>query len=132
MQVILALTFTFQYFTHMVHPIPNPSIPARLITIPVSHYCEKSRWALKRAQVTFIEERHMPPFHRFATRKIGKRSSSDPMPETERNMSPLNQFVIRYVGGQTVPVLITETVALRSSDEILNYVDAISPDALKL
>jgi glutathione S-transferase len=130
MQVLLALTL--KYFNSMAHPIPTPSSPARLITIPVSHYCEKTRWALTRAQIPFVEERHMPPFHRFATRQIGKRSSSDPMPETERNMSLLNQFVIRYVGGQTVPVLITETVMLKSSDEILDYVDAISPDELKL
>jgi glutathione S-transferase len=116
----------------MAYPIPNPSSPVRLIAIPVSHYCEKTRWALIRAHIPFVEERHMPPFHRFATRRIGRRSSSDPMPETERNMSLLNQFVIRYVGGQTVPVLITETVMLRSSDEILNYIDAISPDDLKL
>jgi glutathione S-transferase len=116
----------------MVPPIPNLAIPARLITIPVSHYCEKTRWALTRAQIPFVEERHMPPFHRFATRQIGKRSSSDPMPETERNMSLLNQFVIRQVGGQTVPVLITETAILKSSDEILNYIDAISSDELKL
>jgi glutathione S-transferase len=116
----------------MAYPIPNLAIPARLITIPVSHYCEKTRWALIRAQIPFMEERHMPPFHRFATRQIGKRSGSDPIPETERNMSPLNQFVIRQVGGQTVPVLITETNTLRSSDEILNYIDAISPDELKL
>jgi glutathione S-transferase len=130
-QVLLALTL--KYVTSMAHPIlPTPSSPARLITIPVSHYCEKTRWALTRAQVLFVEERHMPPFHRFATRQIGKRSSSDPMPETERNMSLLNQFVIRYVGGQTVPVLITDRVMLRSSDEILTYVDAISPDELKL
>jgi glutathione S-transferase len=116
----------------MVNQISNPSTPARLITIPVSHYCEKTRWALTRAQIPFVEECHMPPFHRLATRQLGKRSSLDPLPETERNMSRLNQLVIRSVGGQTVPVLITETAMLRSSDEILNYVDAISPDELKI
>jgi glutathione S-transferase len=116
----------------MVDPIPKLAIPARLITIPVSHYCEKIRWAMTRTQIPFIEQRHMPPFHRFATRQIGRRSSSDPIPETERNMSRLNQFVIRQVGGQTVPVLITETNTLRSSDEILNYINAISPQELKL
>jgi glutathione S-transferase len=26
-----------------------PLIPARLITIPISHYCEEARWALDRA-----------------------------------------------------------------------------------
>ena len=116
----------------MVDPRPNPSNQVRLITIPVSHYCEKTRWALTRAKISFVEERHMPPFHRFATRQFAQRTSSDSQPETERNMSPLNQFVIRYVGGQTVPVLITATDTFRSSDEILNYIDAISPTELKL
>jgi glutathione S-transferase len=118
--------------TLMVNQISNLATPARLITIPVSHYCEKTRWALTRAQIPFVEERHMPPFHRLATRQLGNRSSLEPLPETERNMSRLNQLVIRSVGGQTVPVLITEVAMLRSSDEILNYVDAISPDELKI
>jgi glutathione S-transferase len=47
-------------------------------------------------------------------------------------MSPINRFIARQVGGQTVPVLVTQTAILRSSDEILNYVDAIAPDELKL
>lgn len=114
----------------MADSIPTLAIPARLITIPLSHYCEKTRWALTKLDIPFVEECHMPPFHRFATRGI--RSSSDPMPETERNMSPINRFIARQVGGQTVPVLITETAILRNSDEILNYVNAIAPDELKL
>jgi glutathione S-transferase len=116
----------------MAHPIPNLSSPARLITIPVSHYCEKTRWALTKLAIPFVEECHMPPFHRFATRRIGKRPSSEPIPKTERNMSPINRFVVQRVGGQTVPVLITETAILRSSDEILNYLDEIAPNELKL
>jgi glutathione S-transferase len=116
----------------MIQSIPTSVTPARLITIPVSHYCEKTRWALTRSQLPFVEECHMPPFHRFATRRISKRSNSDPIPQTEQNMSPINRFIARQVGGQTVPVLVTETAILRSSDEILNYIDAISPDELKL
>ncbi len=30
----------------------------RLVTIRYSHYCEKARWALERARVDFVEERH--------------------------------------------------------------------------
>jgi glutathione S-transferase len=104
--------------------------PARLITIPVSHYCEKTRWALTRLQIPFVEEAHMPPFHRFATRKLAAKSAE--IPVTEQNLSPLNRFVVQQVGGQSVPVLVTETAILRSSDEILQYVDAIAPEALKL
>jgi glutathione S-transferase len=105
-------------------------MPARLITIPVSHYCEKTRWALHRLQVPFLEERHMPPFHRFATRNLGTRSTAQPA--TERNLSPLNRFVGQQVGGQSVPVLITDRQVLLSSDAILQYADAIAPDDLRL
>jgi glutathione S-transferase len=109
----------------MIHPIPTPTTPARLITIPVSHYCEKTRWALTRLQVLFVEERHMPPFHRFATRRISKGLSA-------AEQSLINRFVVQRVGGQTVPVLVMEKSTLNSSEEILQFVDAIAPDHLKL
>jgi glutathione S-transferase len=32
-------------------------MPARLVTIPISHYCEKARWALGRARIAYREER---------------------------------------------------------------------------
>jgi glutathione S-transferase len=102
------------------------SKPDRLITIPVSHYCEKARWALTRLQIPFVEEAHMPPFHRFATRGLAQPSAPAP------GMSPLNRWVLNVVGGQTVPVLVTSTGILRSSDEILQYVDAKSPPELQL
>jgi glutathione S-transferase len=104
-------------------------MPARLITIPVSHYCEKTRWALNRLQVPFVEERHMPPFHRFATRGLAI-SSDESVPEP--NLSPLNQLIGQMVGGQSVPVLITDRQVLLSSDAILQYVDTIAPAAAKL
>ena len=31
----------------------------RLLTIPISHYCEKARWALERAGLAYREERHV-------------------------------------------------------------------------
>ncbi len=116
-----------------MHPTRSDNIkPARLITIPVSHYCEKARWALTRSQIPFVEERHMPPFHRFATRGLGERSANGQAPETEKNLSPLNRWVVQRVGGQSVPVLVTETGVLKSSEEILRYVDAIASDEAKL
>jgi glutathione S-transferase len=116
----------------MIQSIPNPAAPARLITIPVSHYCEKTRWALTRLQVPFVEERHMPPFHRFATRQIGKGLNMAERQETGQNLSPINRFVVQQVGGQTVPVLVMKESTLNSSEEILQFVDAIAPDHLKL
>src|SRR5687768_7386410 len=35
----------------------------RLITIPVSHYCEKARWGLDRLQLPYVEDGHLQGFH---------------------------------------------------------------------
>ncbi|HEV3047088.1 MAG TPA: glutathione S-transferase family protein [Solirubrobacteraceae bacterium] len=69
----------------------------RLITIPISHYCEKARWALERAQLEYREERHVQVVHRLAARRAG--------------------------GGLTVPVLVTPDGALGESEQILEWVD---------
>jgi glutathione S-transferase len=74
----------------------------------------------------------MPPFHRFATRRVGNRSGSIVVAETERNMSLVNRFVSRQVGGQSVPVLFMAKGVLTDSEEILKWVDAIASDQAKL
>ncbi len=38
----------------------------RLITIPVSHFCEKARWALDLAGVPYVEDGRPPALHRLA------------------------------------------------------------------
>jgi glutathione S-transferase len=75
----------------------------RLITIPVSHYSEKARWALAYLQIPFRELAHMPPFHRSATKKYG---------------------------GTSVPVLVTDTGAATDSTDILRYLDRLYPEKL--
>jgi glutathione S-transferase len=116
----------------ITHAHTHAQNPARLITIPVSHYCEKARWALIRAQIPFSEERHMPPFHRLATQQVSNQFGSRVLTTTERNTSPLNRFVSRRIGGQTVPILVTATGILTSSVEILRWVDTIASDQAKL
>ena len=69
----------------------------RLITIPISHYCEKARWALERAGIPYREERHVQVIHRIAARRAG--------------------------GGETVPVLVTPEGTLGESEDILRWVD---------
>ncbi len=69
----------------------------RLVTIPISHYCEKARWALERAGIEYREERHVQGIHRFAVRRAG--------------------------GGRTVPVLVTPDGSIGESAEILAWVD---------
>ena len=70
----------------------------RLITIPISHYCEKARWALDRAGLAYREERHVQGIHRVASRRAG--------------------------GKGTVPVLVTAQGAIADSAEILAWADA--------
>jgi glutathione S-transferase len=78
----------------------------RLITIPISHYCEKARWALERVGVPYREERHVQGIHRFAARRAG--------------------------GGATVPVLVTPDGAIGESQEILAWVDERTPPEYRL
>jgi glutathione S-transferase len=47
-----------------------------LVTIPISHYCEKARWALDRAGVAYEERRHLPALHRFAVRRAGGKQTA--------------------------------------------------------
>jgi glutathione S-transferase len=78
----------------------------RLVTIPISHYCEKARWALERAGIPYREERHVQGIHRFAAKRAG--------------------------GGITVPVLVTPDGAIGESQEILAWGDARTPPEHRL
>ncbi|HXN38332.1 MAG TPA: glutathione S-transferase family protein [Solirubrobacteraceae bacterium] len=78
----------------------------RLITIPISHYCEKARWTLERAGMDYREERHVQGIHRLAARRAG--------------------------GGSTVPVLVTPDGAIGESHEILAWVDGHTPPQRRL
>jgi glutathione S-transferase len=73
----------------------------RLVTIPISHYCEKARWALERVGMSYREERHVQGVHRLAARRAG--------------------------GGSTVPVLVTPEGAIGESAEILEWIDQRTP-----
>lgn len=77
-----------------------------LITIPISHYCEKARWALDRAGIPYREKRHIQGVHQIAARRAG--------------------------GGKTVPVLITPDEVLAESADILAWVDDRTPPDRRL
>ena len=47
-------------------PVHGHASPAVLITIPLSHYCEKARWALDRLALFYCEEPHAPLLSRVA------------------------------------------------------------------
>lgn len=95
------------------HAVTEPPRPGRmltgvlrLVTIPISHYCEKARWALERAGIPYDEKRHVQGIHRIASRRAG--------------------------GVGTVPVLVTPEGVLGESEEILAWVDGQLPPERRL
>jgi glutathione S-transferase len=78
----------------------------RLITIPMSHYCEKARWGLAHAGVDYVEEAHLQGFHYAAVRP--------------------------YNAKGMVPVLITGTEVISDSTAILQFLDRRLEEPRKL
>jgi glutathione S-transferase len=76
----------------------------KLITIGFSHYCEKARWALDRAGVSYEEHAHLPLFH----------------------------YVESWLSGhnRTVPVLVDGKTVIKDSTEIIAWADAQRPGCL--
>jgi glutathione S-transferase len=78
----------------------------RLLTIPMSHYCEKARWGLAHAGVDYIEDAHLQLFHYFAVR--------------------------RHHSSGKVPVLVAGAEVVADSTAILQYLDRRLPEERKL
>ena len=68
-----------------------------LLTLPVSHFCEKGRWALELAGVEFTERGYIPGVHAMKARTRG---------------------------SATLPVLTDGRRAIRGSDAIVRFADA--------
>jgi glutathione S-transferase len=77
-----------------------------LVTIPISHFCEKARWALDRAGVDYTEQRHIQIIHALAAKRAG--------------------------GGRTAPVLRTAEGVYDQSSAILRYADEQLPEERRL
>ena len=80
--------------------------PNLLITIPISHYCEKARWALERAGVEYEEHPHLQLIHWIAVRRAG--------------------------GRRTVPVLVCGDRVFADSADIVAEADAQAPPERRL
>ncbi len=72
-----------------------------LITIPISHYCEKARWALDRAGIAYMERAHLQVIHWIPVSRAG--------------------------GGKTAPVLVWGDRVFADSADILEEASAQSP-----
>jgi glutathione S-transferase len=78
-----------------------------LVTIPFSHFCEKARWSLDAAGLTYREDGHCPGLHRPAVRRVG--------------------------GRRSVPVLVLDDgTVLDDSPLIVKFADARAPADRKL
>jgi glutathione S-transferase len=77
-----------------------------LITIPISHYCEKARWALDRAGISYRERPHLQVVHWIPVARAG--------------------------GNKTAPVLIWGERVLAESADIVAAADARSAPERRL
>jgi len=78
-----------------------------LLTIPISHYCERARWALEHVGIDYVEEQHLQMFHYRPVRRSG--------------------------GGKSVPVFVTaDGEVLTDSADIVRHADAKAPDDRRL
>ena len=73
----------------------------RLIVIPPSHYCEKARWALRLAQIDFVEEAHPPLFHIPAVKKAGGLRSTPTLVCSEGTFSD-SSHILEWIHGLPV------------------------------
>lgn len=74
----------------------------KLVTIAVSHYCEKARWALDRSGVAYEEEDHVPVLH------------------------------LAHLRGRTTPILHLDDRVLGDSTDILAALEERTPEPLRL
>lgn len=77
-----------------------------LITIPISHYCEKARWALDRAGIDYEERAHLQVLHWIPVTRAG--------------------------GKKTAPVLVWGDRVFTDSADIVEEVSAKAPSGHRL
>ena len=85
----------------------SAAAPDVLYTIPISHYCEKARWALDRSGIPYRERAHVQVIHRFVAMRVGR--------------------------SKTMPVLArSDGGVLTESEDILAYADTRAPADARL
>lgn len=80
----------------------------KLYQFPISHYCEKARWALEFKNAAFQQINVPPGLHRFLI-KCKATSAIEPI---------------------TVPLLLSGSEVIQGSGEIISYIDRVIPDKL--
>jgi glutathione S-transferase len=83
--------------------IPCAMAPT-LVTIPISHYCEKARWALDRAGVEYVEKRHLPGLHRAAVRHAGGGLTAPLMVLDDGSVIPESSEIVAWAAARGADV----------------------------
>ncbi|MGZ3697035.1 MAG: glutathione S-transferase [Bdellovibrionota bacterium] len=80
--------------------MPQP----RLITIPISHYCEKARWSLDRLKVPYTEERHLQGFHFWPVHRATRNYDATPVLVTNEKTLTDSTDILRWADSQVLGV----------------------------
>jgi glutathione S-transferase len=107
----------------------------RLLTIPISHFCEKARWALDRAGIDYDEERHVQGVHRLVSRRAGG-AGTLPLLVADDGVHGQSEAIVRWADARLEPGdrLFPEDAQL--CDEVLTlcrrFDAGIGPDSRRL
>ncbi|MDT8388637.1 MAG: glutathione S-transferase family protein [Thiogranum sp.] len=74
----------------------------RLITIPMSHYCEKTRWGLERLGLTYREERHLQVFHYPRTYQLSRGPNVPVLVDGDRVVSD-STLILKHLERYAAP-----------------------------
>jgi glutathione S-transferase len=86
---------------------------AVLVTIALSHYCEKARWALDRVGLPYREQPHVPLLHRLATAR-GEAGTVPVLVHGARRWADSTQILEHADAHQGGGLLYSRDIALRS------------------
>ncbi|MDQ6777605.1 MAG: glutathione S-transferase N-terminal domain-containing protein [Actinomycetota bacterium] len=78
-------------------------MPARLVTIPISHFCEKARWALDRAGVDYVEQPHLQLIHIAAAKFAGGGRTAPVFVTSEGQVLPESAAILHWADTQVEP-----------------------------
>jgi glutathione S-transferase len=95
----------------------------RLITLPISHFCEKARWALDRSGLAYVEDGYLPMLQILAVRRAGGQRQV-PVLVTEQGGVPDSTNILHWIDGKTAPAkrLFPEEPQLRGEVEELEEI----------
>ncbi len=75
----------------------------RLITIPISHFCEKARWGLDRAAIPYVEEPHVPIVHVAYALRASRRRTVPVLVSAGGEAISESSAILRWVDGHLDP-----------------------------